>query len=265
MSVIHGGNHLVIGGVNGDGHVEIVNACLVQVGHNRLGVLNGEAAGHALVCGEAIAQNEVAAALFSHICDDLHQEFHPVEEIAAVFIRALIGVQGQKLRDHVAVGPVQLDSVKARFLRPSGRIAEVSHRLVDLLNGHLMRHFPVVVGIGNRRGRPGLCLCELLRGLSARMIQLCNHHGTVLMNPVRHRLEAGDVLLFPEARNPLIALCHRCNRDVFRDDHAKAALCLCLVVSGKALGTCAVFLTEICQKRIHYAAILQRLPIDCNF
>ncbi|CAN4023099.1 Anaerobic ribonucleoside-triphosphate reductase activating protein, partial [Dysosmobacter welbionis] len=124
VAVVHGGDHLVICGIHRDGDAEVVHAGLVQVGDDGFGVLNGETASHPLIGGEPVSQNKVWAAFLADILNDLQGKPHPVGQVAAVLVGALVGVHGHELRNHVAVGTVELNAVKSSFLGPQGGVAE---------------------------------------------------------------------------------------------------------------------------------------------
>jgi hypothetical protein len=94
-----------------------------------------------LVCAQPDAHRIVDAARLAYLLDDLDQESHPaLERVATVCVQPPIGRGGQKLRDEVAVGGVDLDSVVAGELKVDGRSAEALDDRAHLGGRHLVRH-----------------------------------------------------------------------------------------------------------------------------
>ena len=180
-----------------------------------------------------------------YLPDDLQGELQACLQVAAVLIGALMGVGGDELRDHVAVGAVEFYAVKSSGNASCGSVTEIFYGLMDLLDGHFMGDLVIGVGIRDGRGSPGLGFGVLGVGLTAGMVQLCHDHSAMAMDAVGHIPEAGDVCVLPQTWDPLVAFRHAGDGHILRQDQAKATLRLFFHVSGVAFGAGAVFLAVV--------------------
>ena len=105
------------------------------------------------IYGHAASENEVLAALFADILDDLKNQSHTVLETSAIFIRSLVGIRGEELLQQVAVCAVKLHSIDACLLAAQCRISELFYQLMDLIQCHrtglLLGHIAHTVRCGD--------------------------------------------------------------------------------------------------------------------
>src|SRR5207248_10331565 len=75
---------------------------------------------------------EVPADARANRADDLEQKARAVLQRPTVFVGSIVDARGEKLREQVAVGGVQLDSVKAGFPRAPSAGSKGLHEVIDL-------------------------------------------------------------------------------------------------------------------------------------
>ena len=88
------------------------------------------------IYGHAASENEVLAALFANVLDDLKNQSHTVLETSAVFVCSLVGIRGEELLQQVAVRAVKLHAVDAGLLAAQCRISELLYQLMNLIQCH---------------------------------------------------------------------------------------------------------------------------------
>jgi hypothetical protein len=140
--------------VDACGDVQRRHAGFLQNLRDDLGVLDGQAALHHLVGGDAVNDRIVLAHQFFGPGDDFQRKTQPVPEIAAVFVGALVGERRDKLVDEIAVGAVQLNGVVSGIPPPANALGKLFHQFPDLLCGQLTRAFRVRWGPELRRVPP---------------------------------------------------------------------------------------------------------------
>ena len=107
--------------------------------------------------------------------------------------------------NQIAVSRVDLNSVKTGFFRVQSGDAEILYQLPDLTDGQLPRDF-LIPGTGDRGTGNGLhAAVDLAVGLAARVVNLAENPGTVLMNGVGEPSVAGNLLLLPQSCHGRIA------------------------------------------------------------
>ena len=74
---------------------------------------------------------EVPADARANRADDLEQKARAVLQRPTVFVGSIVDARGEKLREQVAVGGVQLDSVKAGLPRAPSAGGEGLHEVID--------------------------------------------------------------------------------------------------------------------------------------
>ena len=137
----------------------------------------------------------VRADLGSDRAHDVEREAGAVLERAAIVVVAVVDARGEKLRDQVAVAPVHLDAVRARFAGAAGSPTEVADDLVDLLHRHPLA-LEAVQGLSLPRR------AQALRGTRSRRCRadvrvrdLDDVAAVVLVNPGYELAPEGDAVV----------------------------------------------------------------------
>ena len=209
---------------------------------------------------------EVRAAGKADADDDLGNEAHPVEEVPAVLIGAMVGVRAHELIDEIAMCRVNLNTVEAGGLCDDSGLDIVLHHGLDLGGGHFLRNNADGLAHHGRRADDGVAVERNGEGLVAGMVQLHEHLGVIGVYPVNHTGEAGNDVHVGRAElaglsnaGQLIDAAH------LADDEADAALCALLVELGDLLGCFAGCCGKTGAHRCHDYAVLQRELADLTF
>src|SRR5207253_9734591 len=96
---------------------------------------------------------EVPADARANRADDLEQKARAVLQRPTVFVGSIVDARGEKLREQVAVGGVQLDSVKAGFLRAPSAGSKGLHEVIDLGLAGRTAEKPVQRSLAARRAQ----------------------------------------------------------------------------------------------------------------
>ena len=242
----------------------------VQTGflhHDRdgLAVLDREAALDKFIRGDTHVDNEIVAAFFADIRDDLTGEAGAVPEVAAVLVQTFVGIGGEELCDQVAVSTMDLDAVKSALFGAQGGVAVFGHHILYFLccewNGNLISE-----GTGDGAGGSGVTSLgnAVRRCLPAAVIDLSQDGRAVLVDAFGELRVALDLSVVPESGCAAESVAFGGNIVIFCDDETPAAFGLGLMVGEIALGRSAVYVAEIGYHGGNCEAILYSVSFDCD-
>ena len=123
-----------------EGNMNHINAGFLHHSGNRLRVLNGQTAFNKFTAGKPDVDHEILTASFAYVLDHFSDKTRAVPEIAAVFVKSLVGIGREELRDKIAVCRVNLNAVKTRFFCTFCCVSELLNNFFDLLCGKRLRH-----------------------------------------------------------------------------------------------------------------------------
>ena len=121
----------------------------------------------------------------AHGLDDLDCEAGAADQVAAIFVGALIGAGPEELVDQIAMGAVDLDAVESKALRVRGGLSEGLDDAADMLARHRLRMLEAGLrqareaGHGQAR-RPGARQLRMGRLAGLRAMPTCQSCGMIL-------------------------------------------------------------------------------------
>ena len=180
---------------------------------------------------------EVSAAGKANTHDNFCGETHAVEEVAAVFIRAVIGVRGHELINKIAMSSVNFHTIEPCGLCNDSALDKTLHHGLNFCGRHFFRHNPHGFAHYGRGTNDRIAVQRDWEGLVARVVQLHEHLGAICMNTIYHTGKAGDHI-------------HICCTQLtrlrnagqfiytadFRDDQADASFCALFIITRDFFG-----------------------------
>src|SRR2546428_9316730 len=153
-------------------------------------VVDREATRRELVHAHAVANDQVAAELFTDSADDLAGEAQAVLEAAAVGVASLIAERGDELLDQMALRAVDFHAVDAAVNGVACRADEAGDDVPDLGRRHLGRH-AATVGTRDGRGRPHR-RHQAAEVLPATVVELRDDQPALGVDAVAATTQSGD-------------------------------------------------------------------------
>ena len=175
---------------------------------------------------------EVSAAGKANTHDNFCGETHAVEEVAAIFVRAVIGVGRHKLIDQIAVRSVDFHAVEPGGLGNDGALDEALDHGLDFRRRHFLWHNAHGLAHHGRGANDRIAVQRDWESLIAGVMQLHEHLGAICMNTIHHTGKTGDHVHIRCAQ-----LTRLCNAGQFihtadlRDDQTDTALRALFVIA----------------------------------
>ena len=123
-----------------------------------------------------------------HGLDDLGCEAGAADQVAAIFVGALIGARPEELVDQVAMGAVDLDAVESQALRVRGGLTEGLDNAADMLARHRLRMLEAGLGQAREAGHGQARRAGARQLRMGRLGRVARHTD---MPELRHDLAAG--------------------------------------------------------------------------
>ncbi len=124
----------------------------------------------------------------AHGLDDLDCEAGAADQVAAIFVGALIGAGPEELVDQVAMGAVDLDAVESQALRVRGGLTEGLDNAADMLARHRLRMLEAGLGQAREAGHGQARRAGARQLRMGRLGRVARHTD---MPELRHDLAAG--------------------------------------------------------------------------
>ena len=180
------------------GNVQRIGAGLHKERHLLQGVFKIGATFNVLGGTDAKADGEIRPAHTTYLAHDVAGKARAIRHAAAVLVVAPVGTGGQELANEIAMAAMHLDTIKACVLRAARTLAKGLNEVLDLQQRQRARHH-AGSKMHDGRGRRGNHGAGFLRGAGARVVQLHEDLGIMLVHRVCQFLQAGNQLVVIDA------------------------------------------------------------------